>query len=107
LLRGIGAPFEITGDRVRNQIRIKLENRTPREASYQIQLANAPDAELVTAENPLHVAAGGRATTSVFISLPRAAFANGSREVELLFRDADGVTYEKTCQLLGPRGVGS
>jgi len=107
LLRGIGAPFELTGERVMNQIRVKLENRTRRDASYQIQLANTPDAELVTAENPLPVAAGGRVTTSVFISLPRGAFEHGSRQVELLFRDADGVTYERPCQLLGPRGEGS
>jgi cytochrome c oxidase accessory protein FixG len=107
LLRGIGAPFVWEGDRVRNQIRIKIENRTDAAATYQIGLANAPGAEFVAPDNPLAVAAGGRATTSVFVSLPVSAFRSGSVTVGLVFQDDHGVRQERAYQLLGPRKVGS
>jgi hypothetical protein len=107
LLRGIGAPFVLQGDRVQNQIRINIQNHEAEAVSYQLELAHAPGAELVTPENPLGVAAGGRTTTSVFVTLPASAFHGGSLDVQLVFRDAQGKVYERPYRLLGPGRAGS
>ncbi|MEY2929348.1 MAG: hypothetical protein RL033_97 [Pseudomonadota bacterium] len=107
LLRGTGVPFQVQGDRVQNQIRIKIENRKAEAVSFHLELAQAPGAELVAPENPLLVPAGGRATTSVFVTVPASAFPGDSLEVHLVFRGADGESYERPYRLLGPRRVGS
>jgi len=107
LLRGIGAPFQLQGDRVQNQIRIKIENRKAEAVSYQLELEHAPGAELVAPENPIGVAAGGRFTTSVFVTLPASAFHGNSLDVQLVFREAQGEVYERRYRLLGPGRAGS
>jgi cytochrome c oxidase accessory protein FixG len=107
LLRGIGAPFELSAGRVRNQIRIKIENRTREAASYQIELSGADGTEFVAPENPVQVAAGARATTSVFVTLPLSAFRSGQREIKVVLRDRHGVAYEQAYRLLGPEGAHS
>jgi cytochrome c oxidase accessory protein FixG len=103
LLRGIGAPFQVQGELVRNQIRITIENRTGAPASYQLSVANAPGAQLVMPDNPLVVAAGARATSSAFVSLPASAFRTGSVQVLLVFQEAAGARHERPYLLLGPR----
>jgi len=107
LLRGIGAPFVLQGDRVQNQIRINIQNHKSEPVSYQLELELAPGAELVAPENPIGVAAGGRATTSVFVTLPASAFHGDSLDVRLLFRDAHGESFERSYRLLGPGRAGS
>jgi len=43
----------------------------------------------------------------VFVTLPASAFRGDSLEVELVFRDAHGETYERPYRLLGPGRTGS
>jgi polyferredoxin len=107
LLRGIGAPFELRGDRVHNQIRIKIENRSEKDASYRIELLDLPEAELIAPENPLRVAQGERASTSVFVSVPISVLQNGSRDVHFGIRDEHGLSLRLSYRLLGPSQVGS
>jgi polyferredoxin len=107
LLRGIGAPFELRGDHVQNQIRIKIENRSGEDANYRLELLDLPDAVLVAPENPLHVAAGERATTSVFVTVPLDALPLGSRDVQFGIRDEHGLILHLSYRLLGPRKAGS
>ena len=107
LLRGIGAPFELRGDHVQNQIRIKIENRSGEDANYRLELLDLPEAILVAPENPLHVAAGERATTSVFVTVPLDALPLGSRPVQFAIHDEHGLLLRLPYRLLGPRKVGS
>jgi cytochrome c oxidase accessory protein FixG len=106
LLRGIGAPFQVQGDQVQNQIRIKIENRQAAAVSYHLELAQLPGAQLIAPENPIAIPAGGRATTSVFVTLPVSAFHHDSLELQLVFRDEHGPVYERPYRLLGPGRAG-
>jgi cytochrome c oxidase accessory protein FixG len=107
LLRGIGAPFELRGDRVHNQIRIKIQNRSEEDASYRIELLDLPEAQLIAPENPLRVAKGERASTSVFVVIPMAVLRSGSRDVRFGISDENGLSLQLSYRLLGPSKAGS
>lgn len=107
LLRGLGAPFRVQGDRVQNQVRIKVQNRSDRDGAYRLELLSPAEAELIAPENPLHVAAGDHQTTSVFVVLPVSALENGSRTVTFGVSDADGYDAEFPYRVLGPVEAGS
>ncbi|HTV24110.1 MAG TPA: cytochrome c oxidase accessory protein CcoG, partial [Polyangiaceae bacterium] len=42
LLRGLGAPFELVGGSVRNQVRLKIQNRSSAGAAYHIDVLGVP-----------------------------------------------------------------
>lgn len=107
LLRGLGAPFELAGDRVRNQVRIKIQNRSTRAEAYRIGLVGLPSAELVAPENPLLVAAGERGTTSVFVMLPLDSLQSGSRAITLEVSNGQGFDVQLPYRILGPTKAGS
>mgnify|MGYP001560722565 CR=1 FL=1 len=103
ILRGLGAPYSLEPDgSVVNQIRVKVMNRGRRERRYRIALEGVPGARLVAPINPLPVAAGRSATTSVFVVLPQGGFPGGQRPVT--FRLSDGQGFEGTFPygLVGP-----
>jgi cytochrome c oxidase accessory protein FixG len=102
VLRGIGAPFVEQGAFVRNQLRVKVRNRTDAPHSYHISLLGAGDSQLVAPENPLVVAAGDQATTSVFVVSPRDVFKGGSRPVEVVVHSEDDFERRIAHHLLGP-----
>lgn len=102
LLRGLGAPFELAGDRVRNQLRLKIQNRSSVAGAYRLEVLGVSGAELVAPENPLRIAAGERATTSVFVSVPIAALVNGSCTVQLQLHDEQGFDVQLSYRILGP-----
>jgi len=102
ILRGIGAPYGVLSDgRISNQLRVKVVNRSAETRRYTISLAG-PDLVLIAPDNPLEVAAGKSATTSIFVTALPAAFSRGVREVEVGIKD--GVDYDVATRyrLLGP-----
>lgn len=107
LLRGIGAPFDVQGEQVHNQIRVKIQNRSSEDAVYHIELVDLPGARLIAPENPLHVAAGERGVTSVFVVVPLDLLESGSRDVAFAVRDEHGASLSVPYRLLGPRKAGS
>ena len=107
VLRGLTGPFlEQPDGRISNQIRVKVSNRTAVEQSYRIAITGLPEdgSTIIAPENPLIVGAGETRTTSVFVVLPRTAFANGERLARLSVTDKDGYTDEEPYRLLGPVG---
>jgi cytochrome c oxidase accessory protein FixG len=106
LLRGAGAPFTVQGERVQNQIRIKIDNPRDVPLRYAIELQGAPGAELIAPENPLAVAPRSRAESSVFVTAPSARFSNGQLSVQLVLREESGATQARDYRLLGPAGGG-
>lgn len=103
VLRGIGAPFAVQDlGNVRNQLRIKVENRTSESGSYHIELLNAPALQLIAPENPLTVTPGTHVTTSVFVIAPRSAFVGGKLPVRVSVTDGSGNQRTVDYQLLGP-----
>ena len=107
LLRGIGAPFEVQGEQVHNQIRVKIQNRSSEDAAYHLELVDLPEARLIAPENPLRVAAGERGMTSVFVVVPLGSIQSGSRDVAFAVRDERGASLQIPYRLLGPRKAGS
>ncbi len=107
LLRGLGAPFEVVGARVRNQVRVKIRNRSSQGEAYRLGLVGLPSAELVAPENPLFVAAGEQGTTSVFVTLPLDSLQNGTRTITLEVSNGDGFDVQLPYRILGPTKAGS
>ena len=104
ILRGIGAPFlEEADGRIANQLRIKLANKSDHAESYRLEIAGVPEGTVIAPENPLRVPAGRLAETSVFVLLPRSAFANGERRVTVRVSDGVGYRSETPYRLVGPR----
>lgn len=103
VLRGLAAPYTLSADSVRNQIRIKIENRTDSERHYRIDLEAGDGLTLVAPENPLSIGPGTRRTTTVFVSSPVAGFDDGVRPIR--FRVTDGAGFEESLDyhLLGPQ----
>jgi cytochrome c oxidase accessory protein FixG len=103
ILRGIGAPFSFDADgEVVNQIRIRVRNRTDQERRYTISLLGAEGARLIAPDNPLAVAAGEVATTTVFVVLDAAAFHDGELPVAFRIVDGAGFANDAPYELVGP-----
>jgi polyferredoxin len=102
LLRGQGIPFVVDAHGVRNQVRVKVENRGSKPAPFRLELVGAPDIQLVAPENPLTVPGRGSATTSVFVVVPAASFRGGARSVEFRVTSPDGFSRTLPYRLLGP-----
>ena len=103
VLRGLTAPYVLSGDSVRNQIRIKVANRSGREQHYDIGLLEAPGAQLIAPENPLVVAPGEHRTTTVFVLADARLFENGVRPVKFSVKDGEGFEGLIGYKLLGPK----
>jgi cytochrome c oxidase accessory protein FixG len=103
VLGPVGAPFTISADgRVVNQVRIKLANRSSEAGSYTIAYIDEPGAEFVAPENPVRIAAGEQASTSVFVMQAPDRFANGERRVRFRISDSGSYAEEFAWRLPGP-----
>jgi len=103
VLRGLAAPYTLSGTTVRNQLRIKIENRTGAEQRYEIALEPGAGLSLVAPENPLVIRGGTRRTTTVFVSSPQTGFNGGVRPIRFSIRDAAGFEEVVSYHLLGPK----
>ena len=102
ILRGLGAPFSVSGDEVVNQLRLKVVNRREKPADFNVTVIGMPEAKLVAAELPLRLAPSEQGTASFFVMAPRSSL-HGSRQVSLRVGDAASsqlINYT----LLGPQG---
>ena len=96
-------PWALLGDRVQNQLKLKLENRAAEPRAYQVRLEEEPGAELIVAELPLLVPAGQTRTTQVVVMLPRARFKGmGRARVRLVIEDGVDFREEHATTLVGP-----
>jgi cytochrome c oxidase accessory protein FixG len=106
LLRALERPFTEEADgRIANQVRVKIANRAGEDRAYQLSVVGAEDGTVVIPVNPFPIGEGRTETTSLFILLPRAGFANGDRMVTIRVSDGTGFTGEYQHRLLGPRPV--
>ncbi len=109
LLRGIGAPYVIDEAGVRNQVRIKLENRSSLDDAYRIEILFEEETEpggvsVVIPENPMRVEGKGRRSTSVFLVTPISAFREGRLPITVRITGQDGESFDKPYHLIGPDG---
>ncbi len=102
ILRGLGAPFSVSGDEIINQLRLKVRNRSNETNDFQVTVVGLPQARLVAPELPLKVPASEQAAASFFVIVPRAEL-HGSRRIEL--RVGSGQNWQLIpYTLLGPEG---
>jgi cytochrome c oxidase accessory protein FixG len=102
VLRGIGAPYVEQGAMIRNQLRVKLSNRSSTAANYRISLGGAPGSELIAPENPVRVEAGEQTTVGAFVLVPRETLGNGIKRIEVIIEDEHGFRRAVPYTLLGP-----
>ncbi|HVJ17291.1 MAG TPA: cytochrome c oxidase accessory protein CcoG [Polyangiaceae bacterium] len=106
VLRGIGAPYQLSAGLVQNQIRFKLQNRTDAAQRYTIELVEPGALRLVAPGSPLRVAAGSQVETSLFVLAPPESFVGGARAVRFRVTDERGHSYFQDYKLLGPKSGG-
>jgi len=102
ILRGIGAPFSQNGEKIVNQIRIKVRNRSSQAHAYHVEISDRNDAQLIAPEDPLPIPAGEQRTTSVFVVEPPTAFSHGVCPVHFRVTDDSAYRAEFPYELLGP-----
>jgi len=102
VLRGIGAPFVLQNEKVRNQLRVKIRNRAEQHGAYHLATANAESCELIAPENPVQLDPGQTTTASVFVLCERDLFQAGVRQIEIVIDDGKGFIEHVPYKLLGP-----
>ena len=100
ILRGLGAPFSVSGAEVVNQLRLKVRNRSELSRDFNVTLVDLPEARLVAPELPMRVAASEQAAVSFFVVLPLGAI-HGSKHIHLRVGDASSAEIV-SYTLLGP-----
>ncbi|MEL7370337.1 MAG: cytochrome c oxidase accessory protein CcoG [Myxococcota bacterium] len=104
VLRQLAAPYTILDDgSVRNQLRIKVVNRTGQPHTYSIDIEEAAGLEVLAPQFPLTVQGRDFVTTPVFVTTDREAFRSGQREVVIRIEDSAGFSVERNYLLLGPK----
>ena len=87
---------------VATPLKLKITNRTAEAGHYAMSIADCPEARIVSAENPIGVAAGASLTVSFSIEAPPNLFTLGRRDVWLQVSDGNGFVGKRLVKLLGP-----
>ncbi len=102
VLRGVGTPFSATADgRVANPFRLKITNRSDREAQYFVRVEEAPSSTLTLNPDPIRIAPGETVTVQALLMRPSAA-ATTRAECRIRVRDDAGFDEAQPFVLLGP-----
>ncbi len=102
VLRGIGAPFVEQGAQIRNQLRIKIRNRSEEVRTFRLGLESAGGSQLIAPENPVSVEPGKQVTAGAFVLSPPELFENGVREILVTVDDGQAFRQTVPYKLLGP-----
>ncbi len=104
VLRQLNAPFVLLDDgHVRNQLRVKIVNRTDQPRTYSLSMAGFETSDILAPQFPLTVAARGSATSPIFVHAPRDRFKQGSLAVAITVTDSTGLALSTPYVLLGPQ----
>ena len=103
LLRLGNSPYTLLDDgHVRNDVRIKIVNRTTVPRNYSIEVTGLEDARLTSPDLPLFIKPGETATAGVSVILPRGHFQNGYANINFTVSDGAGFTRTLGKRLQGP-----
>ncbi|MBV6522855.1 MAG: hypothetical protein MNPFHGCM_03005 [Gemmatimonadaceae bacterium] len=107
LLRSTETPYTESPDgAIQNQVRVKITNRAGDDRSYSIDVTGAEGGNVIIPVNPFPVANGKSETLSLFVVLPRSAFAAGGHAITVRISDGQGFAQAYPYRLLGPEGTG-
>ena len=103
VLQGVGQPFsETSPGEITNQVRVVIQNRSGRDAVYEIDIAGAVPARFARQPEAIFLPAGQSAKTPVAIVVPVAAFQRGICDIQLRVSDGQAFQQDIACRLLGP-----
>jgi cytochrome c oxidase accessory protein FixG len=103
VLRGIGDPFVVDQDGIRNQLRIRVRNRSDQELSCTISLAQA-DLKLIAPQNPFRVEPEALVTTPAFVVAPVQSLPGGELPIVVKVQCGEQESSARH-KLLGPKVV--
>jgi polyferredoxin len=107
LVRVAGAPFYVQSDgKICNRIRLRLTNRLPAGARFEVRLLEPERAELILGQLPLELGPLQVSAVEAIVRLPPGALSGGTRLARIQVQAADGSTREHVFTLLGPEGGG-
>ena len=105
LLRERGLPFQtMSSGAVANQMRVRLTNRTPEQASYTVSLPDEPGLVLQADANPIVAGPGEQVSQRVLIVADPSYFDRSPKTVTVRVSDGAGFSMDKPFILHGPRG---
>jgi cytochrome c oxidase accessory protein FixG len=103
ILQGFGLPYsETASGEITNQVRVVIDNRSGRNAIYEIAIAGDAQARFARVPERLAIAAGQTTKTPVAIVAPATAFTRGIYDIKLRISDDETFQQELACRLLGP-----
>jgi len=104
VLRQLNAPYVVLDDgTVRNQLRVKIVNRSGADRQYRLSIPGIEAASILAPQFPLRVADDDQVTSPVLVTLPRERFAeDGKLDIEVHIEDGAGFETDVSFMLLGP-----
>ena len=103
LLGAAGAPFILQPDgHVINQLRVRIANRSGVAHAYAVEVTGAEGLQLIAPMSPLPVQPGRTETMPLFVTLPREAFEEGVRTVNVRVTDGAKFAGSFPYRLAGP-----
>ena len=106
LLPRQGSPFYVMPDqRISNQIRLSLANRTDMRETYTFEAAGVPGVSIVADQNELSLASQeSRVVGFAVVVPPEAMGRNGACDVQITVRSGTGRAQTLKYHMLGPAG---
>ncbi len=93
---------ELEGGKVSTMVRIKIENRTSAERTYEVALAEDPTAQLISPQAHYKVRGSHAEVVTLFVVADRKEFVEGKRRTHLMVREGDKEVGRLAVPLLGP-----
>lgn len=93
--------------RVRNDIELRLVNRTSERRRYRFAIAGIDGAELISQDQEIELGPGGRGRAAITLFVPREAFTMGRATATITLRDDADYEREMVYRLQGPWGAGA
>ena len=86
-------------------VRLKVENASDEDRSYNVGLSHAPDAKLRAAQLTWKVRSRHSIEIPLYVDVARSSFVHGERRIEIRIGDNEGFARVVEVTLLGPEGA--
>ena len=103
IVRAVGAPYTMLGDKVMNRVRIRVQNRSGKDATFTINVTEPAGAEVkMIGAKDFEVQNGKTKWVEAFILTPNAAFTDGQAQAVFDISNDHGQSTPWNFTLLGP-----
>ncbi len=103
ILRGLGAPYvELDDGTVRNQLRIRIVNRSKKSQIYHLSVELPEGGTSIIPQNEIKLEAGRDITVPIFATINGSVFINGAAAITVSIDNGEGAKQVEDFTLLGP-----